>query len=140
MNIQNKKCVMIIDENLPLGIIANTAAILGITLGKKLPEVVGQDVWDGSGQAHLGIIEFPVPVLQSSVKEIWEIRETLYTEDFQDILTVDFSDLAQHCKTYYEFVKKMEKTCETQLRYIGLALCGEKKKVNALTGRMSLLR
>ena len=38
----NEKCVMIIDENLPLGIIANTAAIMGITLGKQRHEVVGQ--------------------------------------------------------------------------------------------------
>ena len=35
MDLQNEKCVMVIDENLPLGIIANTAAIMGITLGKK---------------------------------------------------------------------------------------------------------
>lgn len=41
-----KKCVMVIDESLPLGIIANTAAIMGITLGKKMPEVVGDDVTD----------------------------------------------------------------------------------------------
>ncbi len=33
MDLQNEKCVMVIDENLPLGIIANTAAIMGITLG-----------------------------------------------------------------------------------------------------------
>lgn len=35
MDLQNKKCVILIDENLPLGIIANTAAIMGITFGKK---------------------------------------------------------------------------------------------------------
>ena len=31
MDLQNEKCVMVIDENLPSGIIANTAAIMGIT-------------------------------------------------------------------------------------------------------------
>ena len=36
MDLQNEKCVMVIDEHLPLGIIANTAAIMGITLGKKM--------------------------------------------------------------------------------------------------------
>ncbi len=36
MELQNEKCVMIIDENMPLGIIANTAAIMGITLGKEM--------------------------------------------------------------------------------------------------------
>ena len=46
MNIQNMKCVMIIDESLPCGLIANTAAIMGLTLGKHIPEVVGKDVID----------------------------------------------------------------------------------------------
>ena len=28
MDLQNEKCVMVIDEHLPLGLIANTAAIM----------------------------------------------------------------------------------------------------------------
>lgn len=67
MDLQNEKCVMVIDEHLPLGIIANTAAIMGITLGKKMPEVVGADVTDKTGNDHLGIIEFPVPILKGMV-------------------------------------------------------------------------
>ena len=63
MDLQNEKCVKVIDENLPLGIIANTAAIMGITLGKKMPQVVGADVMDQSGNEHLGIIEFPQNVI-----------------------------------------------------------------------------
>ena len=50
MDWQSEKCVMVIDESLPLGIIANTAAIMGITLGKKMPEVVGADVTDQKRQ------------------------------------------------------------------------------------------
>ena len=34
MDHQNEKCVMVIDEKLPTGIIANTAGIMGITLEK----------------------------------------------------------------------------------------------------------
>ena len=37
MDLQKEKCVMILDERLPVGLIANTAAILGITLGKMRP-------------------------------------------------------------------------------------------------------
>lgn len=36
MDLQNEKCVMVIDEKLPRGIMANAAAILGITLGLSL--------------------------------------------------------------------------------------------------------
>ena len=97
---------MVIDENLPLGIIANTAAVMGITIGKQMPEVVGSDVIDQTGNQHLGIIEFPVPILKGTPELIKEIREKLYQPEFQDLAVVDFSDLAQGCKTYDEFIKK----------------------------------
>lgn len=132
MDLQNEKCVMVIDEHLPLGIIANTAAIMGITLGKKMPEVVGADVTDKTGNDHLGIIEFPVPILKGNAESIKAIRERLYEPDF--------SDLAQGCKTYDEFIEKMKEVSEIDLNYLGIAICGSKKKVNKLTGSMPLLR
>ncbi len=140
MELQKEKCVMVIDESLPLGIIANTAAIMGITLGKKMPEVVGADVIDQSGNEHLGIIEFPVPILRGSPEIIKQIREKLYQPEFQELTAVDFSDLAQGCKTYDEFIDKMGRVPESTLRYYGVAICGAKRKVNQLTGSMPLLR
>ena len=139
MDLQNEKCVMVIDENLSLGIIANTAAIMGITLGKKMPEVLGADVYDRTGNEHLGIIKFPVPILKGNT-DIITIREKLYEPDFSDLTVVDFSDLAQGCKTYNEFIEKMKEVPETDLNYFGIAICGAKKKINKLTGSMALLR
>lgn len=140
MDLQNEKCVMIIDEHLPLGIIVNTAAIMGITLGKKMPEVVGADVADKTGNEHLGIIEFPVPVLKGNVESIKVIREKLYEPDFLDLTVIDFTDLAQGCKTYDEFIGKMKEASEVDLNYFGIVICGAKKKINKLTGSMPLLK
>lgn len=140
MDLQNEKCVMVIDEHLPLGIIANTAAIMGITLGKEMPEVVGSNVTDKTGNEHLGIIEFPVPILKGNAESIKEIRQKLYEPDFSDLTVVDFSDLAQSCKTYDEFIEKMKKVAEIDLNYFGIAICGAKKKINKLTGSIALLR
>lgn len=140
MDIQNEKCVMVIDGSLPTGIIANTAAILGITLGKLMPEVVGADVLDNTGKEHPGIIEFPVPVLKGDAEEIRKIRERLYEPEFSELTAADFSDLAQGCKTYGEFIGKMEGAAEEELHYLGIVVCGAKKKVNKLTGSMALLR
>lgn len=139
MELQNEKCVMVIDAELPVGIITNTAAIMGITLGKEMPEMVGADVVDKSGNSHLGIIEFPVPVLKGNKKKLKEIREKLYQPEFADLTVVDFSDLAQGCKTYDEFIGKMKNAGESELQYLGVAICGAKKKVNRLTGSMKLL-
>lgn len=51
---------------------------MGITLGRKMPEVVGADVTDKTGNEHLDIIEFPVPVLKGNAETIKEVREKLF--------------------------------------------------------------
>lgn len=140
MDLQNEKCVMVIEGNLPLGLIANTAAILGITLGKEMPEVVGARVTDQSGGQHSGIITFPVPVLKGTPEALRTIREKLCRPEFRELSAVDFTDLAQGCRTYDEFIGKMADTPESALRYFGLALCGPKKKIDRLTGSLPLLR
>lgn len=140
MDMQEQKCVMVIDETLPLGIISNTAAIMGITLGKQMPDTVGVDVIDGTGNTHLGIIEFPVPILKGNPTLIRELREKLYQPEYEEIIVVDFSDIAQSCKTYDEFICKISDVEESKLQYFGIAICGNKKKINKLTGSIPLLR
>ena len=94
MEQQPEKCVVVLDETLPMGLAANAATIMGIALGRQMPEAVGADVTDQSGRLHRGIITFPVPVLKSSPEELRAIREKLYQPEFQDLSAVDFSDLA----------------------------------------------
>ena len=71
---------------------------------------------------------------------IKSIREKLYEPGLSDLTMVNFSDLAQGCKTHDEFIEKMKDVPETDLNYYGVAICGAKKKVNKLTGSMALLR
>lgn len=137
---QNEKCVLVMDHRLPAGLAANTAAILGITLGRQRPQVVGADVCDGDGQTHLGIIEFPVPVLCAPPEQLKVLRQRLTQPEFSGLTVVDFSDLAQSCKTYEEFTQRMAAAPGSELRYLGLALCGPRRQVNKLTGNLPLLR
>lgn len=140
MNAENEKCVMIVDEKLPIGLISNTAAILGITIGMKMPYVVGNDVLDSDGHLHMGIIRFPVPILKGNPQTLKALRTKLSEPQFSELTVVDFSDLAQRCKTYDEYTHKMANTSETELNYIGIAICGNKKQIGKLTGNLSLLR
>lgn len=133
----NKKCVIIVDETLPVGLIANTAAILGITLGARLPETVGGDVRDGGGHVHMGIIEFPVPVLKASSDTIKKLRISLYGSENSELTVADFSDIAQSCRTYGEYIDKI--SAAEDIHYFGIAVCGEKKKVSKLTGNLPLI-
>lgn len=140
MSVENEKCVIVVDENLPLGITANTAAILGITMGMKRPDVVGNDVLDWDGNPHMGIIQFPVPILKGSTEMLKTFRTKLFEPQFAELTVVDFSDLAQGCKTYDEFTHKMANTSEAKLDYIGIAICGSKRQINKLMGNMPLLK
>lgn len=137
MDIHNMKCVMIFDENLPLGVIANAAAIMGASLGKQEPEVVGIPPVDQDGNQHSGLIQFPVPILKSKASSIQEIRnKALETE--LDI--IDFTDIAQKSMTYEDFLNNYKNTSPDAIEYLGLTLCGPKKIINKLTGSLSLLR
>lgn len=137
---ETRKCVVVLDGSLPPGVAANTAAILGITLGRQLPDVVGSEVADGDGNGHLGIIRFPVPVLRADGEALGELRRRLFRPECQGLTVVDFSDAAQRCRTYGEFTEKLKTIPERGLRYLGVAICGGKKEVDRLTGSMPLLR
>lgn len=137
---EERKCVMIVDENLPLGIIANTTAILGNTLGSHYPGAVGKDVVDKNEKEHLGIIEIPIPILKGNKEFLNNLRDTLYKEEYKDMIVADFSDVAQSCKTYDEYIEKISKVDSNNINYFGIAIYGTKKQVNKLTGSIGLLR
>lgn len=58
-----KKCVFIVDKTLPLGLVANTCAVLSLSLGKNHPELVGDNLHDKDGNIHAGITTVVMPVL-----------------------------------------------------------------------------
>lgn len=140
MDLQNEKCVLIIDEALPLGNIANTAAVLGITLGMKMPEIVGPEVIDGSGNIHMGVTAANLPILKGTEPLLKEMRTKLYEPEFEDVTVVDFSATAQSCTNYGDYTAKIAGVPASELSYFGIAIYGPKKKVNKLTGSMPLLR
>lgn len=133
------KCVMVIDEELPMGLISNTAAILGMTFGKLLPDLVGCDVSDAQLVKHTGVITIPLPILKGH-GAIKTILEKLKEPQFEDVLLVDFTQQAQECKAYEDYIQLMKHTDTAALHYMGIALYGTKKQINALTGSMPLLR
>ncbi len=135
-----KKCVLLLDEALPIGVLANTAAILGITLGRIAPECVGPDVADGSGVLHPGIVTLPVPVLKSTAQHLRTMRKTLCHPGFSDVTVVDFSDVAQGCHQYEAYTAYAAALDEERFTYLGLLLYGNRKKVAKLTGSLPLFR
>lgn len=134
------KCVLIIDNAQPTGIVANIASVLSMTLGNKVDNIVSHDVYDKQGEKHLGITQLPIPILGAAPDKIKDIRKNLLALDIEDFVLVDFSTIAQHSKTYDEYELEMQKADEDELHYIGIGICAEKKVINKSTGNLSLIR
>ena len=133
-----EKCVIILNENLPLGLLANASAVLAMTIGHKVDKIIGEDIKDASKQTHLGITNSVLPILKTNAKSLSEIYEK--AKMLSEILVVDFCDLAQQSKCYTDYTRLLENTKAENLSYLGLALYGSNKKVNSLSGSLPLLR
>ncbi len=140
MDVKDEKCVIVVDEGMELGVIANVTAILSIALGKLRPDISGEDTPDAENHTHCGLIQVPVPVLKAPAEKVGEIRNKLFGEGFEDVSCVDFTNVAQECLTYTDYTDTMKHSTGESLLYMGIAVVGNKKKVNKLTGSLPLLR
>jgi hypothetical protein len=70
-----EKCVIILDENLPLGLQANASAVLGATIGKIVDGIIGDDIIDASNEIHQGITNTVMPILKTSKDELNTIQK-----------------------------------------------------------------
>ena len=135
------KLVMVINRDLPLGLVANTAAVLGISLSKIYQEdIVGGDIVDADGNLHLGITAQTIPILSASREQVKEIRETMFEPTFAEVAAIDFSEAAQRCLNYDQYMRSLSQLSAEELFYLGVCMYGPKKKVNKLTGSLPLLR
>lgn len=138
-DISTKKCVILINHSLPIGVIANTAAVLSINLGKMIPEILGHDHKDNAGDNHHGITTMAIPILKSSGLLLKEMRQALKAYE-PDLTVIDLITATQTTKSYADYVYQYENTPIEHLEYLGLALYGEMKVVNKYTGSLGLLK
>ena len=131
------KLVLVIDENLGIGLVSNTAAVLTLSVGAKHPELIGSDIHDASEQVHLGITTIPIPVLSTSTTAIQSIVQKLGGKEIE---LVSFSKIAQSIHSYDEYVSKLQSTQTSAIEYSGIALYGPEKAINSLVGSLPRLK
>lgn len=134
------KCVLVIDSELPIGLVANTATILGITLGHKHSCMIGEDIMDASNHCHIGITNIPIPILKGTKEKIKELLEKIRTKYSDELTIIDFSETAQSCTDYNDYISRVKNLTSSEFDYLGIGIYGPKKILNKLTGSMPLLR
>lgn len=124
-----EKCVLIIDEQLSVGEIANVSAVLSVSVGSKIKGLVGVDIQDKNGFLHQGLTQLPIPVLGTSNNRITEIIDTIKTDPLAGILVFDFNNYSKQARTYDEYISLIESASDEDIKYLGIALYGTKNKL-----------
>lgn len=137
MEAPGQKLIIIINTNLPVGLVANTSAVLTLSVGAKHPELIGEDLVDGSGQKHMGITSITIPVLGADEDLLTVIAQKAGEAEVE---LVSFSKIAQSIHSYEEYTERLGKTLGEDITYSGIALYGDKKVVNSLTGSLPRLK
>lgn len=134
------RCAFVIDQALPRGLIANTAAILAMTLGRDRPELVGHAVHDADGIRHEGITRIVMPVLMADADGLMALKRRAAAHEASGLGLIDVTEAAQRAKDYQAYEIRIGSLRHDDLRYLGLCLHGPAALVRSLTGDLPLLR
>ncbi|MFE9743576.1 DUF2000 domain-containing protein [Saccharothrix saharensis] len=125
------KLALILRDDLPGNLAANAAAVLGLSLGARLPDLLGEDAKDAEGTVHLGLNTHPVPVLTTSAEHL----KALHRAD--GVLKIGFTEVARRSRAYPEYLGALALTEDPE--FVAVALYGPRAEVTRLTRKLPLL-
>ncbi|MDD9303206.1 MAG: DUF2000 domain-containing protein [Desulfobacter sp.] len=132
------KIVILVNPSLGPGLAANTAAVLGISLGHRHPAIIGPDLLDHSGTLHPGITQKNIPILgldSQGLKTIYDKARKI-----KGIEILGFNTIAQKSRHYEEYGKKLAALATRDIDFSGICLKGPKLSIEKLTGALPLLK
>ena len=129
---------MVVNNELPVGLVANTTAVLGISLGNNKTDIIGPDCTDGTNIIHKGITKATVPILGTTAEQLKSIYQKSIQNQKVDV--IDFNRIAQGCRDYSDYTNKLLKTSNQEIEYSGVCLSGPKKEIDKMRGSLGLYR
>ncbi|MCW2258340.1 hypothetical protein M2263_004431 [Providencia alcalifaciens] len=132
------RCVIVINQNLPLGLAINAASIVGVGIGNKIKQLIGQDLISIDGIDYPGVISSSLPILKATNEMIKKIQ--IDCSKLEGVYFLPFSLIAQSCKNYDDYVQKLTSAQDQDIQIAAIGLVGKKSKINKLTGNLLLFK
>lgn len=131
------KVVLALRADLPAGMAANAAVVLGLSLGPQLADWIGADGHDASGELHPGLNTHPVPVVAATAEQLRELR--LRVQDESEVRAIALSEVARRAREYGAYLEALEATKPEDIDYVGVIVHGARNRVTRLTKKLPLL-
>ncbi|MCE6994372.1 DUF2000 domain-containing protein [Saccharothrix sp. S26] len=125
------KLALILRDDLPANLAANAAVVLGLSLGARLPDLLGEDAKDADGTVHLGLNTHPVPVLTAPAEHL----KALHRAD--GVLKIGFTEVARRSRAYPEYLEALAHAEDPE--FVAVALYGPRAEVTRLTRKLPLM-
>ncbi|MFG1927147.1 DUF2000 domain-containing protein [Cryptosporangium sp. NPDC048952] len=135
---QRTKWVVVVDRDLPVGLIANAAACLSATIGQQRPDLLGPVTADASGVEHQPLPFIGCSILGADAETVHRVRTKAATRP--TLLVVDMPQLAQQATAYTEYQATMAATPHEELAYYAVGLVGPRNQIDKVVGGLQLLR
>ena len=130
------KPVIVLAETLPVGLKANFAAVLAMSLGQLMPELVGADTPTADGLALPGITKVALPILGAPAADLL----ALFIAGQGLPVRLAYMRSAFEARTYEDYTGRIAAAPLAQHEPQALLFAGPRKAIDRLCGRLPLLR
>lgn len=130
------KAAIIINPNLPIGILANAVACIASGLFLEGRDLVGPEI-QGKKISYIPITKIPVLILKPGNKSFAEILKQVQTVNLKYIA---FTKEAQSTTDYDTYKERVLGKPVDSVSIIGIGMVGPIKTINSLVGSLPMLR
>ena len=133
------RVAVVVSSALPIGLIANTVATIGIGIGAAVPEFGRTFLTDMRGRVVQTSANRPVPILQATEEAIGALLLRALPAPERAVV-IPFPRFARSLHRFEDYLAQFaQRDLEAEV-IEGLALAGPEKWVRSLTGSLKLLR
>lgn len=130
------KSAIIIDESLPIGLLANTAACITTGLFHNLPHAYGPEI-HGTDHTFIPITKIPILILKKGKRDFKEIIRRINDSGLRCMI---FTKEGQSTADYSEYIKRTEGKSLSELHIVGIGIIGDDVQVTKVAGDVPLLK
>lgn len=136
---EDLRLAIVVNPDLPVGLIANTAGAIAVGLGAKLPALAARQLTDRADRTIDISSSRPVPILQADATAIRALMLRALPQSGERAV-VPFPAFARSLHDYGEYESTFPARDISEETIDGIGIAGPSKWVKSLTGSLKLLR
>lgn len=134
------RIAIVVNPTLPVGLLSNTVATIGIGLGAGQPAFGNVELSDRPGLAYLTSANRPVPVLQAASDAMHALMMKASSSRPTNSNLVLFPAFARMLHSFDDYRNAISMRDLTEEQIDGVGLYGPTRWIKSLTGSLKLLR